>query len=378
MPVAHKAIVAAVAAAARARARSSWPRRGEAGAGRARRARAASTPTDARAGDRREPRAAASTRAIFLGNFAQQHPRGRAARTRWRSSSRDITGAHARRAHRSREHRRRASRAARCRSAGGRNAQRDAGDEPRRAYLVLHAEPELDCAQSGRRARGAREGGPRRRDEPVPARHATTPTCCCRSAPFTETAGTFVNCEGRAQSFNGVVQPLGETRPGWKVLRVLGTLLELAGFDADSVERGARMRCCRRRTRSPRKPRATAPTSRSPRPRRRAAGVERVADVPIYFADPLVRRSPPLQKTRRRASRRRARMHRALFEQLGLADGGAGARSGRAAARPCSTATVDAARAAGRACASPRRIRRRAASTAMFGPGHRRARVTDA
>jgi NADH-quinone oxidoreductase subunit G len=44
-------------------------------------------------------------------------------------------------------------------------------------------------------------------------------------APFTETAGTFVNAEGRAQSFHGVVKPLGETRPAWKVLRVLCDLL---------------------------------------------------------------------------------------------------------------------------------------------------------
>ena len=49
-------------------------------------------------------------------------------------------------------------------------------------------------------------------------------------APFTETAGTFVNTEGAVQSFNGVVQPLGETRPAWKVLRVLGNLLGLAGL----------------------------------------------------------------------------------------------------------------------------------------------------
>ena len=41
-------------------------------------------------------------------------------------------------------------------------------------------------------------------------------------APFTETSGSFVNAEGRLQSFHGVVKPLGETRPGWKVLRVLG------------------------------------------------------------------------------------------------------------------------------------------------------------
>ena len=51
-------------------------------------------------------------------------------------------------------------------------------------------------------------------------------------SPFTETSGTFVNCEGRAQSFRGVVRPLGETRPAWKVLRVLGTLLG-SGFEPE-------------------------------------------------------------------------------------------------------------------------------------------------
>ena len=55
-------------------------------------------------------------------------------------------------------------------------------------------------------------------------------------APFTETAGTFINTEGRAQSFQGVVQPLGETRPAWKVLRVLGNLLGLAGFEQQSAD----------------------------------------------------------------------------------------------------------------------------------------------
>ncbi|MDM7950346.1 NADH-quinone oxidoreductase subunit NuoG [Hydrogenophaga sp.] len=53
-------------------------------------------------------------------------------------------------------------------------------------------------------------------------------------APFSETSGSFVNAEGRLQSFHAVVRPLGETRPAWKVLRVLGNLLALPGFDADS------------------------------------------------------------------------------------------------------------------------------------------------
>ena len=55
-------------------------------------------------------------------------------------------------------------------------------------------------------------------------------------APFSETSGTFISTEGRVQSFNGVVKPLGETRPAWKVLRVLGTMLGLKGFDYDTSE----------------------------------------------------------------------------------------------------------------------------------------------
>ena len=55
-------------------------------------------------------------------------------------------------------------------------------------------------------------------------------------APFTETSGTFVNAEGCVQSFHAVVKPLGETRPAWKVLRVLANLLGLPGFDFESSQ----------------------------------------------------------------------------------------------------------------------------------------------
>ena len=55
-------------------------------------------------------------------------------------------------------------------------------------------------------------------------------------SPFTETAGTFVNAEGRIQSFHGVVKPLGETRPAWKVLRVLGNMLGLSGFEFETAQ----------------------------------------------------------------------------------------------------------------------------------------------
>jgi NADH-quinone oxidoreductase subunit G len=55
-------------------------------------------------------------------------------------------------------------------------------------------------------------------------------------SPFTETSGTFVNAEGRAQGFHAVVKPLGETRPAWKVLRVLANMLGVPGFDFNSSE----------------------------------------------------------------------------------------------------------------------------------------------
>lgn len=54
-------------------------------------------------------------------------------------------------------------------------------------------------------------------------------------APFTETAGSFVNAEGRLQSFHAVVKPLGDTRPGWKVIRVLGNMLGVSGMSHDSA-----------------------------------------------------------------------------------------------------------------------------------------------
>lgn len=55
-------------------------------------------------------------------------------------------------------------------------------------------------------------------------------------SPFTETSGTFVNAEGRMQSFHAVVKPLGETRPAWKVLRVLANTLGLDGFAQESSQ----------------------------------------------------------------------------------------------------------------------------------------------
>jgi NADH-quinone oxidoreductase subunit G len=136
--------------------------------------------------------------------------------------------------------------------------------------------------------------------------------------PFTETSGTFVNTEGCMQSFSGVVQPLGEARPAWKVLRVLGSTLGLAGFDFDASEQvrdavgGQAWVESQLSNRVEGLGLSLAPT--------KADGVERVADVPIYFADPIVRRAPSLQETAD-ARPPRAAMSASMLARLGLAPG---------------------------------------------------------
>jgi NADH-quinone oxidoreductase subunit G len=137
-------------------------------------------------------------------------------------------------------------------------------------------------------------------------------------APFTETSGSFVSTEGRVQGFHAAVRPLGETRPAWKVLRVLGGLLGLEGFDYESVEQ-VREECLRGKDIAALLSNATrfAPASAAPGA---SGGLQRVADVPIYFADPLARRSPPLQRTRD-AAPPRCRMNAGTMQGIGLAAG---------------------------------------------------------
>src|SRR5207247_8557053 len=128
-------------------------------------------------------------------------------------------------------------------SEGGLNA-RTMLEQPRKAYLLLNTEPDFDCHD------------PRTAIKAMGAADLVVAMAAYRSfaadyanvllpvVPFTETSGTYVNCEGRMQSFNGAVKPLGEARPAWKVLRVLGNLMSLPGFDHESTE-AVREETCR-------------------------------------------------------------------------------------------------------------------------------------
>ncbi|MDQ6629390.1 MAG: NADH-quinone oxidoreductase subunit NuoG [Pseudomonadota bacterium] len=179
-----------------------------------------------------------------------------------------------------------------------------------KAFILLHTEPMLDAAD------GAAAAAALERAEMVVALTPFKPAPGDESAdvllpiaPFTETSGTFVNAEGRVQSFHGAVKPRGNARPAWKVLRVLGNLLGLAGFafetsdevraealgDVDAV--AARLHAPPAAEGQAAADHVTTPSA-VPKPGAFiATSLERIADVPIYAGDAIVRRAGSLQLT---------------------------------------------------------------------------------
>jgi len=193
---------------------------------------------------------------------------------------------------------------------------------PRRAYILLGAEMELDSynpRQAVQAMLGAdlvvamsafKHKGMEYADVMLPV------------APFSETSGTFVNTTGCVQSFHGVVKPLGEARPGWKVLRVLGNLLKLQGFEYDSSEAV--------RTELTGKGEASVQACLNNQLKRPVVknmessgngSVQRIGEVPIYQADAVVRRADSLQSTND-ATPPVASMHTALMQKLQIEEGG--------------------------------------------------------
>ena len=215
-------------------------------------------------------------------------------------------------------------------------------ERPLNAYLLLHTEVELDTSLP-RLATAAMHSA-----ELVvamsPFRHQALDYAqvLLPVAPFTETAGTFVNIEGRSQTFQGVVPPLGETRPAWKVLRVLGNLLHLEGFGFESVDDVrdeikvvagepadrlantmdmSAVKAALNRTAAVNAALKTTPVINNAADSSiEQIAVERIGEVPIYQVDGIVRRAPALQQTRD-AQVDRVSMHGGLIEKLDLRPG---------------------------------------------------------
>jgi len=197
--------------------------------------------------------------------------------------------------------------------AGGLNAGQMLS-RPMKALLLLDVEPTFDAADSATAQTALAGSGlvvalTSFKDAVLDHADVLLPI-----AAFTETAGSFVNAEGRVQSFHGVVQPIGESRPAWKVLRVLGNLLDLPGFKQESAEQVRDEALGDLNSVASRLDNSCAASMVA---QASAPGLQRLADVPIYAADALVRRAASLQRTAD-AKAPVASLPSALWQRLGL------------------------------------------------------------
>ena len=168
---------------------------------------------------------------------------------------------------------------------GGKNAgQMLAGGL--KAALLLNTEPEFDSAAGAAAAQALDQAEMVVTLSPFKANMAFSDVLL-PIAPFTETSGSFVNAEGRLQSFHAVVKPLAETRPAWKVLRVLANLLDVPGVSFETSQEVL--------ARATAKPLVASNATRAAINLTAAVGTPAVAA--IYQLDGIVRRAPSLQLT---------------------------------------------------------------------------------
>jgi len=168
-------------------------------------------------------------------------------------------------------------------------------ESPLKAYILLNIEPELDCADPAMAIKAL--GGADFVVSLTPFRSSKMDEYAdvmLPVTPFSETSGTYINTEGLWQGFTGAVKPVGEARPAWKVLRVLGNFFELDGFDYVSSE-DVREELANRVA-------GLLPSNANEKwykPEKLSAqndGLMRIAEVPIYAVDNIVRRASSLQQ----------------------------------------------------------------------------------
>ncbi|MBM5571169.1 MULTISPECIES: NADH-quinone oxidoreductase subunit NuoG [Deefgea] len=187
----------------------------------------------------------------------------------------------------------------------------------KKAYVFLGVEPEYDAHNGAQALAAAKNAEMVVMMSPFQSCAMDYADVILPVSPFSETSGTFVNMEGKAQSFNGVVRPLGETRPAWKVFRVLGNILGFNGFDYNSSEEirdeALAGEISTRLNNALVQPIAVNAQT--------AQGLVRLGEVPLYQADSVVRRAPSLQATADAAQASTLRANSATLAKLSLVAG---------------------------------------------------------
>jgi NADH-quinone oxidoreductase subunit G len=204
---------------------------------------------------------------------------------------------------------------------GGLNA-REVFEQPRKGYVLLNVEPEFDTANPAQALAALKQAEMVVVMSPFQT-GAEYADVLLPIAPYTETAGTFVNAEGTVQTFNGVVRPLGDTRPAWKVLRVLGSLLGVPGFEFDTSEEVRTAALGDGELTSRLSNKTGVAVARGKAAKASEGKFERIANVPIYHADALVRRAESLHLTAAARAANSVGLPAGLFDKLGLKEGDA-------------------------------------------------------
>jgi len=160
--------------------------------------------------------------------------------------------------------------------------------------VLLNVEPELDCANTAAAAETmAKAEFVVSMTSFVSDKMKAYADVLLPLASFAETSGTFVNATADWQSFNGACEPVAEARPGWKVLRVLGNLFELDGFQylsSEEVRDELKARCDNLEL-------SAVSRWRCPTLDAKDSDLQRIGHLPIYAVDMLLRRAKPLQDT---------------------------------------------------------------------------------
>lgn len=167
----------------------------------------------------------------------------------------------------------------------------------RKAYVLLNVEPDLDCANSAAAQKALHKAefvvSLAVFKNPLLLKYANV---MLPVTPFTETSGTFVNVTGEWQKFKGIAPPFGESRPAWKVLRVLGNLFHGEGFDYKSTKEIADELKTRLESEGGKRASVYKP-HHGKKLKTSADTLSRIGEIPIYAGDSLLRRAKALQAT---------------------------------------------------------------------------------
>lgn len=189
------------------------------------------------------------------------------------------------------------------------------------AYFLLNTEPERDCAYSALAHQALKKAFVVAFSPFISREMAEYADVILPIAPFTETSGTFVNLAGSWQSFLPATRPMGNVRPAWKVLRVLGNLLGLKDFNYESSEqvrdeiRTVQLKTTDINAAIPQLDRESNDMMTIP------TALRRIADHPMYSIDMLTRRAPALQAVEKETKLACIAMHPELAIERGFKEG---------------------------------------------------------